>query len=194
MRAILLSALFAQIVIGGCNGEGLGVKLGSDPDGPASDYRQVRLTEAERAELIRHIASVLGQPYQEGGDSIDQGFDSAGLIQWAYREMGIDRFRRDDEVRRRTTPDDLFRYNTDQLAQQTDLRRGDLLFFDTDGNGRMDHVAVYDRTNKGVGAGGKDLIMVYDAYEPTREVTRRALDDKEVQEMVFGRPLKLVRK
>lgn len=181
MRALLAAALLAQIVIGGCNGEGMGTE-------PADDYRQVQLTETERAKLIGHIAGVLGQPYHDGGDSIDQGFDSAGLIQWAYREMEIDRFRRDDQVRRQTTPDDLYRYNTDWLAQQADLRHGDFLFFDADSNGRMDHVAVYDRTN------GKDQIMVYDAYEPTREVTRRALDDKEVQEMVFGRPLKLVRK
>src|SRR5690606_4951777 len=154
MRALLAAALLAQIVIGGCNGEGLGVKLGSDPDGPASDYRQVRLTEAERAELIRQIAGVLGQPYHDGGGSIDEGFDSAGLMRWAYRAREIDRLRRAGRVRRQTTPDDLYRYNTAWPAQQADPRHGDCLCFDADSNGRMDHVAVYDRTNKGVGAGG----------------------------------------
>jgi cell wall-associated NlpC family hydrolase len=153
-----------------------------------SGYQQVQLSEQERAQLVQHIQTAVSLPYKEGGNTTDKGFDSAGLIQWAYREMGFERFRKDDEVFRQTTPDDLYRYNASRLENQADLRRGDFLFFDMDSNGRMDHNAVFDRMDE------QGRIWVYDAYPDWGVVTYRFIESAEKQRMFFGRPLKTIPK
>jgi cell wall-associated NlpC family hydrolase len=83
------------------------------------------------AESAADIAqTMIGKPYKFGGTT-PKGFDCSGLVQYSYRKAGIK----------------LPRATGAQLAQTSairkrDLRRGDLLFFNEDGQ-ENSHVAIY---------------------------------------------------
>jgi peptidoglycan DL-endopeptidase CwlO len=71
----------------------------------------------------------LGVPYVWGGESPGVGFDCSGLVQWAWRQAGVDLPRTSGEQFDATTP-----------VSIADLEPGDLLFYGPDGS---DHVAMY---------------------------------------------------
>jgi peptidoglycan DL-endopeptidase CwlO len=71
----------------------------------------------------------LGVPYVWGGESPGQGFDCSGLVQWAWRQAGVDLPRTSGAQFGATTP-----------VSVADLEPGDLLFYGPDGS---DHVAMY---------------------------------------------------
>jgi cell wall-associated NlpC family hydrolase len=97
--------------------------------------------------VVSAVKSQLGVPYQYGGDSPYQAFDCSGLTMYAYREAGI--------------------YLPHSAAQQAfygwwvsryALRSGDLLFFTTDGSGKVTHCGIYIGYGKFISAesgGGK---------------------------------------
>ena len=90
------------------------------PRDPHAVTRQRILGAAER---------MVGTPYVLGGES-PSGVDCSGLVQYAYQQAGI-------RVPRTTVA---------QFQAGRSQRRvlpGDLLFFRTDGSGRVSHVGIY---------------------------------------------------
>lgn len=74
---------------------------------------------------------MVGKPYRYGGASPSTGFDCSGLVHFSYRQAGI-------KVPRST--EDLLRASS--AVRGSNLRRGDLLFFDQEGK-KKSHVGIY---------------------------------------------------
>jgi cell wall-associated NlpC family hydrolase len=88
-------------------------------------------TDGLRANLVETARSYLGVPYLWGGASA-QGFDCSGLTMSVYRLNGLQlpRSSRDQ-------------YEAGSQVSRDELRPGDLLFFSTNGTGRVSHVGLY---------------------------------------------------
>jgi murein DD-endopeptidase len=84
---------------------------------------------AERA--AQHAATLVGKPYRYGGSSPSTGFDCSGLVQWSYAQAGRKLPRSTDDQRVAL-----------QRIRVTELRRGDLIFFDQEGK-KASHVGIY---------------------------------------------------
>jgi murein DD-endopeptidase len=82
------------------------------------------------AEIVAEVAvSMVGVPYRYGG-ATPSGFDCSGLVYYTHRQAGIAVPRTAADQRRRS-----------EKVPERNLRRGDLLFFDT--SWRSSHVGIY---------------------------------------------------
>jgi hypothetical protein len=129
---------------GGTGGLSLGVRLGA-------------ALGADQADQIVAIArAAMATPYRWGG-SDTEGFDCSGLIQYAYRELGIElpRRSRDQAVVGRPVPTVV-----DSLAP------GDILVFAGEPGGQASHVGLY----------GGDGRFIHSASGGVRESALRADD------------------
>lgn len=86
-------------------------------------------TVAERA--AHHAAQLVGKPYRYGGASPSSGFDCSGLVQYSYAQAGRKLPRSTDDQRVAL-----------QRIRVSELRRGDLIFFDQEGK-KSSHVGIY---------------------------------------------------
>jgi cell wall-associated NlpC family hydrolase len=97
---------------------------------PASAARtEVSATLADRA--AAQAATMRGRPYHFGGASVSSGFDCSGLVQYSYRQVGVD-LPHSTEAQRKIS----------RHVGLSGLRRGDLLFFDLEGK-KNSHVGIY---------------------------------------------------
>lgn len=83
------------------------------------------------ADVLQYLLQYLGQPYVWGGQA-PGGFDCSGLMWYGYQHFGLK----------------IPRGSNDQLAAMRSVpidqaQVGDLVFFDSDSNGRSDHVGMY---------------------------------------------------
>lgn len=90
---------------------------------PASEARPLAVRAANVA--VRQV----GAPYRYGGTT-PSGFDCSGLVQYAYRQVGVRVPRTTAQLWRHASP-----VNDDRM------RPGDLLFFDI--GGKPSHVGIY---------------------------------------------------
>lgn len=74
---------------------------------------------------------MIGRPYRAGGASPASGFDCSGLVQYGFRQAGA-KVPRDTASQRRAS----------RPVRASELRRGDLLFFDQEGR-KNSHVGIY---------------------------------------------------
>ncbi len=74
---------------------------------------------------------MIGKPYRYGGASPGSGFDCSGLVAYGFKQAGISLPRSTDAQRSASRP-----------IKQSELRRGDLLFFNQEGK-RFGHVGIY---------------------------------------------------
>jgi cell wall-associated NlpC family hydrolase len=125
----------------------------ADVERPAAQYRgryQEQLDEAQA--LLRAISDSadaqhegpqarqalalaqgqLGRPYRWGGSTPDTGFDCSGLVQWAYKKVGIEL--------PRVTQDQVNAPGGRHIGRR-DLLPGDLVFF-RDKTGDVHHVGI----------------------------------------------------
>ena len=86
-------------------------------------------TVAERA--AHSAAQLVGKPYRYGGASPSTGFDCSGLVQYSYAQAGRKVPRSTDDQR-----------VASQRIRVSELRRGDLIFFDQEGK-KNSHVGLY---------------------------------------------------
>lgn len=86
-----------------------------------------------------------------GGIDFGRGLDCSGLILWSYNKANSATTMRGGPIKYEGA-DGQYRYCT-LPVDETDLAPGDLLFFDKDNDGKMDHVAMYVG-----GIGGNDVV------------------------------------
>lgn len=90
--------------------------------------------------LVSYALSFVGTPYVWGGTS-PSGWDCSGFVQYIYRHFGVN----------------LDRVSEDQFTEgvfvsPSDLRPGDLVFFDTD------HLPPWEATHVGIYIGGGQMV------------------------------------
>lgn len=90
-----------------------------------------------REELVRTARGFLGVPYRWGGTDIDNGFDCSGLTMVCYRLNGLNLPR----VSR-------VQYGAGRWVSKETMRKGDLVFFATNGGKRVSHVGMYIGNNR----------------------------------------------
>lgn len=125
---------------------------------------------ADKASAAASAArSQLGAKYVFGGESLQTGFDSSGLAQWAYGQQGVS----------------LPRTVAQQVGAGTAVSRanllpGDLVFFDFDKNGSADRVGVYTGSSHfviSVDPGGVvDRTLGWSFYNTHYVTARRIVD------------------
>lgn len=88
--------------------------------------------EAKASELVVNAMALLGVPYKRGGNSSETGFDCSGFVRAIYEQTaGLMLPRRAEQQAAAT-----------QKIEQTDLKPGDLVFFNTMRRA-FSHVGIY---------------------------------------------------
>jgi murein DD-endopeptidase len=101
----------------------------SAPPAPSRSAPQVSEAAADRA--ASHAAKMVGRPYRFGGATPSAGFDCSGLVQFSFRQAGVAVPHNTERQRLASRP-----------VRRSDLRRGDLVFFDQEGK-KNSHVGIY---------------------------------------------------
>ena len=83
------------------------------------------------ARAAGYALKMVGKPYRYGGASPTRGFDCSGLVQYSYAHAGVKLPHNTAAQLRLSKP-----------IRRSDLRRGDLIFFDEKG-GPDSHVGIY---------------------------------------------------
>lgn len=83
-------------------------------------------------EIVEYSKKFIGTPYVWGGTNLRTGVDCSGLIYSVYKDNGITLNRSSGEMYS----------NNGTPVEKTDLKEGDLVFFNTCGNG-VSHVGMY---------------------------------------------------
>lgn len=84
--------------------------------------------------LLTHGLSLIGTRYRFGGSSVKSGFDCSGFIGYLFKEeLGMQLPRSTREMINIDAP----------LVARAELEPGDLLFFSTNGRGRVSHAGIY---------------------------------------------------
>ncbi len=84
--------------------------------------------------ILAHGLSLVGTRYRFGGTSVSSGFDCSGFIGYLFKEeAGMSLPRSTREMINLDAP----------LVARTELEPGDLLFFSTNGRGRVSHAGIY---------------------------------------------------
>ncbi len=100
------------------------------------DYSASRNLSADheelRHELVQTAHRFIGVPYRWGGTSAEDGFDCSGLTLVCYRLNGLNLPRVSYN-----------QFSAGRSVPQSKLRKGDLVFFATNGGGKVSHVGMY---------------------------------------------------
>ena len=89
--------------------------------------------------LLTHGLSLIGTRYRFGGSSVKSGFDCSGFIGYLFKEeLGLQLPRSTREMINIDAP----------LVERAELEPGDLLFFSTNGRGRVSHAGIYMGDNQ----------------------------------------------
>lgn len=104
-------------------GESTGIK-------PDADVLNGFADTTQDPDIVATSKKYIGVPYLWGGTSTD-GFDCSGYVQYVFNENGITLPRTSRE-----------QYTAGYSVSRSDLKSGDLVFFNTSGNG-VSHVGIY---------------------------------------------------
>lgn len=105
-----------------------------------------------KKDLKKEINSWLGTPYKFGGVN-KGGVDCSGLVNAIFLEVY--------EIKLPRTSKDI--YSFCKKIKMRDLREGDLVFFDYNGNG-VSHVGIYLGNDKYVHASASKGVVISDLY------------------------------
>ena len=94
--------------------------------------QNVSVAAGPNRDVAVYAMQFLGTPYRYGGNTPDSGFDCSGLTMTVYQLNGLDLPRHS-----RT------QYDAGDSIAREDLQKGDLVFFDTRGRGKVSHVGIY---------------------------------------------------
>ncbi|MCM0759541.1 C40 family peptidase [Sporomusa sphaeroides DSM 2875] len=103
---------------------------------PVADEQQIvaripSLPNGQTAQILSSARNMLGQPVVWGGASPSQGFDCSGLVQYVYRQNGINLPRTSD-----------LQFLVGRTVSPAALQPGDLVYFTTYEPGAS-HVGIY---------------------------------------------------
>lgn len=93
-------------------------------------------------EIAMYAMGLIGTPYQYGGNSANTGFDCSGLVTYVYNQALT-------VPLPRTAKDLAF---SSRSIKKSQLKAGDLVFFNTSGNNPFSHVGIYIGNNQFVHA------------------------------------------
>ncbi len=99
---------------------------------PASSRASSNPTDTSR--IIARAYELIGTPYRWGGQSEEDGFDCSGLLVYLYRSIANRRLPR-------TTASMIAQRQN--AVDREELRPGDAVFFNHNGNGQTSHVGLY---------------------------------------------------
>jgi hypothetical protein len=105
-----------------------------------------------RDEIVDTAHSFIGLPYQWGACSLGNAFDCSGLVLAVYQLNGL--------TVPRTSED---QFHNGKIIMKEDLEKGDLVFFNTAGNGRVTHVGIYIGDDKFIHAPGTGKTICTDS-------------------------------
>jgi len=130
---------------------------------------------ASSSSMLTNIEDVKGTKYKYGGNSTS-GFDCSGFVRYIFDKMDI-------ELPRRSADQAL----EGSKVAKTDLKVGDLVFFDTSGsnNGGITHVGIYVGDNKfahSSSSKGVTIDSLNSSYYKPRYVTARRVISEEKYE------------
>ncbi|MDR1914031.1 MAG: C40 family peptidase [Clostridiales bacterium] len=85
-------------------------------------------------EVISYSKQFLGTPYKWAGTSLSKGVDCSGFVYSIYKHFGVNLNRSSSSM-----------VSNGSRVKKDNLKKGDLLFFDTNGknNGSISHVGIY---------------------------------------------------
>jgi cell wall-associated NlpC family hydrolase len=119
-------------------------------------YSVLLNTEVEQLEnsvLLEHVDEWYGTKYRMGGTS-KSGIDCSAFVQAVYLSafaVSLPRTARDQ-------------YRTSHIISATELKEGDLVFFNT--RGGVSHVGIYLQNNKFIHASSSQGVTVSDMFDP----------------------------
>lgn len=117
-------AVAALLLLAACASTGVQRTPDSTAPSPAPIPTGVGSRAADNA------LAMLGRPYRHSGNT-PAGFDCSGLVQYSYSKAGVS-LPRETQAQRREG----------HLVRASELRRGDLVFFDQEGK-KSSHVGIY---------------------------------------------------
>ena len=125
------------------------------------------------SKLDNTVDGLLGIDYDYGGTTTD-GFDCSGFTAYVFKKLGVS-----------LPHSSKSQYQLGTKVAKDDLRPGDLVFFNTDGNG-VSHVGVYVGDNKFAHAASKGVTIsaLSEKYYATRYVGARRVLDSDTYEKV----------
>ncbi|XID93803.1 C40 family peptidase [Paenibacillaceae bacterium WGS1546] len=124
------------------------------------------------SEVVKLALTRLGDPYSQPKAGQDDFTDCSYLVQWVYRQLGIN-------LPRTATEQARFSVENGLTVSAADLIPGDLVFWSYERNGRF-----MDITHVGIYAGNGKVV---DASSSRGQVVYRNLFDSDKQ-VLFGRP------
>jgi len=101
-------------------------------DSLAIDGQQILPTAAP--DILARGLSLVGTRYRYGGSSVKAGFDCSGFIGYL--------FKREAEMKLPRSTREMIKIDA-PLVARSELEPGDLLFFSTNGRGRVSHAGIY---------------------------------------------------
>ena len=84
-------------------------------------------------EIIEFAEEYIGTPYSWGGTDLTSGVDCSGFVYSVYKNFGINLSRSSASMEAADG----------EFVEKSELEAGDLVFFDNDGSGSIDHVGIY---------------------------------------------------
>jgi peptidoglycan DL-endopeptidase CwlO len=115
------------------------------------------------AKAVETAKTQLGVPYVWGAEDPSTGFDCSGLVQWVYKQQGIDLPRVSRDQARTGQP----------VASLAEARPGDLVAFGTP----VDHIGIYAGDNKMVVAPHRGAVVRIQEITTTPTAIRRVASD-----------------
>ncbi len=120
-------------------------------DYPKSKDRRKAITYL-RGEIVTTAISFVGVPYRWGGASPEHGFDCSGLSMAVYHLNGLSLPRSSEAQWEAGSP-----------VNQSQLSKGDLVFFATSRRGKISHVGIYVDEDKFIHAPGRNKRIRFDS-------------------------------